>query len=86
MPVPFAVIQNWGHFTQGLIAAAAFGVLGIALLVVGFKVFEMFTPKVDVEQELAKGNVAVGITVGALLVGISLIVVMALAPSPPVAP
>jgi putative membrane protein len=83
MPVPFAFFQNWGLFSQGLLAAAVFGLLGIALLVIGFKVFEMFTPKVDVEQELAKGNVAVGVTVGALLIAISLIVVMALAPSPP---
>ena len=64
MPVPFAFIQNWGQFAQGLLAAAVFGLLGIALLVIGFKVFEMFTPKVDVEQELAKGNMAVGVTVG----------------------
>lgn len=54
--------------------AAAFGLLGIVLLALGFKVFEKITPKLDVEAELAKGNVAVGIAVGAMLLGISVIV------------
>jgi putative membrane protein len=69
---------NWDQFGMSLVAAAAFGVLGIALLALGFKVFEKITPKLDVEQELAKGNVAVGIMVGALLVGMALIVKIAI--------
>lgn len=80
MPILMAVIQDWGHFGLALFAAGAFGILGIGLLALGFKVFERITPKVDIEQELAKGNIAVGITMAAVVLGISLIVVMALAP------
>jgi putative membrane protein len=65
-------------FEMGLLAAAAFGLLGIALLLVGFKVFEWLTPKLNVEEELAKGNVAIGIAVGAVALGISLIIVRAM--------
>ena len=65
-------------FETSLLAAAAFGLLGIVLLILGFKVFEWLTPRLNVEQELAKGNVAVGIVVAAALLGISLIVVRAI--------
>jgi putative membrane protein len=78
MPVPFADVWTTNSFEMSLLAAAAFGVLGIALLMVGFKVFEWITPRLRVEEELGKGNVAVGIAVGALLLGISLIVVRAI--------
>ena len=61
-----------------LLAAAVFGLLGIALLAVGFKVFEWITPKLNVEEELGKGNVAVGIVVAAVILGVSLIVVRAI--------
>jgi putative membrane protein len=72
--------EGWttNTFEMSLLAAAAFGLLGIAMLVIGFKVFEWLTPKLKVEEELTKGNVAVGIAVGALLLGISLIVVRAI--------
>ena len=48
------------EFGMSLLAAAVFGLLGIALLALGFKVFEWITPKLHVEEELAKGNTAVG--------------------------
>ena len=72
--------EGWTTDTFGmsLLAAAAFGLLGIVLLIVGFKIFEWITPKLKVEEELTKGNVAVGIAVGALLLAISLIVVRAI--------
>ncbi len=52
---------------------AAFGLLGIALLIFGFKLFEFVTPKLDVEQKLQDGSVAVAITVAALLIAISIV-------------
>lgn len=63
---------------SALVAAAVFGILGIVLLAVGFKVFELITPKLKVEEELGKGNIAVGIVVAAVTLGISLIVVRAI--------
>jgi putative membrane protein len=74
----FAEPWTAGTFEMSLMAAAVFGLLGIALLALGFKVFEWITPKVHVEEELGKGNIAVGIMVGAVILGISLIVVRAI--------
>jgi putative membrane protein len=72
--------EGWttNTFEMSLLAAATFGLLGIAMLALGFKVFEWITPKLNVEEELTKGNMAVGVMVGALLIGISLIVVRAI--------
>jgi putative membrane protein len=74
----FADAWTTNSFEMSLLAATAFGLLGIALLALGFKVFEWITPKLNVEEELIKGNTAVAIMVGALLLGISLIVVRAI--------
>ena len=72
--------EQWNFEAMGasLLAAAAFGLLGIALLAFGFKVFEWITPKLNVEEELSKGNVAVGIVVGAVALGLSLIILRAI--------
>jgi putative membrane protein len=69
---------NLDILANSLLAAAAFGLLGIALLVLGFKVFEWITPKLHVEEELGKGNVAVGIVVAAAILGVAFIVVRAI--------
>jgi putative membrane protein len=72
--------DQWNLEAMGvsLLAAAAFGLLGIALLAFGFKVFDWITPKLNVEEELSKGNVAVGIVVSAVALGISLIILRAI--------
>jgi len=77
MPL-FADAWTANSFELSLMAAAVFGLLGIAMLALGFKVFEWITPRLNVEQELVKGNIAVGIMVGALLLGISFIIVRAI--------
>jgi putative membrane protein len=74
----FAETWNFEAMGASLLAAALFGVLGIALLALGFKVFEWITPKLKVEEELGKGNVAVGIVVAAATLGVALIVVRAI--------
>jgi putative membrane protein len=61
-----------------LVATGAYGLLGIFLMLVGFKMFEWITGRLDVETQLEKQNIAVGIVVAALLIGISLIVVVSM--------
>jgi len=61
-----------------LVGTAAFGLLGLALMLLGFKLFEWTTRRLDVEKQLENQNLAVGIVVGALLLGISLIVVVSM--------
>lgn len=70
----FAVEWTLERIRDGLPAAAAFGLLGILLLVFGFKMFEWITPKLDIEKQLQEGNMAVGIAVAALLIAIGIIV------------
>lgn len=74
----FAETWNFEAMGASLLAAALFGVLGIALLALGFKVFEWITPKLKVEEELSKGNTAVGIVVAVATLGVALIVVRAI--------
>ncbi len=69
---------NLDMLGNSLLAAAAFGVLGIALLALGFKVFEWVTPKVHIEEELGKGNTAVGIVVAAVILAVAVIIVRAM--------
>jgi putative membrane protein len=67
--------MNWQHLANGVLNTIIFGVLGIALMLLGFKAFDWITPKIDVEQELAKDhNIAVAIVVAAVIVGISIII------------
>ena len=62
-------------FLVDLGISAAFGALGIILAILGFKLFELATPKINVEQELAeKQNTAVAIVAGALILGICYVV------------
>lgn len=77
-PTPLAPTapQVWhaGSLPEALLATTVFGVLGIVLLALGFKVFEWITPKVDLEKQLEQGNVAVAVVVAALLLGLAWIV------------
>jgi putative membrane protein len=63
---------------MALISAGLFGVLGIICLLAGFKLFELVTPKLDVENKLQEGNVAVGVAVAGLLIAIAIIVAAAI--------
>ncbi len=60
---------------SALIGTASFGLLGLALMLVGFKAFEIITRRLDIEKQLEDRNMAVGIVVAAMLLGLSLIVV-----------
>ena len=63
---------------HALMATAAFGLVGIALMLVGFKAFEFVTRRLDIEKQLEDRNVAVGVVVAALLLGVSAIVVVSM--------
>ena len=62
-------------FWPGFCAALLYGPYGIFLTVLGFKVFDWITPRIDIQKELAeKGNIAVAIVVAAIIIGISYLV------------
>ena len=57
------------------ISAIVFGLIGILLLVAGFKAFDWITPQINIEKELGeKHNIAVAIVIAAAILGISYIV------------
>jgi len=63
-----------GSLVKGVVETVLYGFLGILLAVVGYKVFDMITP-FDLAKELAEDqNVAVAIVVGAIVIGVSLII------------
>ena len=65
----------WGRFFTNILSAIVFGVVGILLMVLGYKAFDWITPKLDVQKELAENhNIAVAIVIAAVLIGVSLLV------------
>jgi putative membrane protein len=71
-----AEIPAWNptSLTGLMVSATAFGVLGICLLLAGFKLFDWITPKIDVQRELAENkNMAVAIVVASLILGVSIL-------------
>lgn len=79
---PTPILASIPHETQAvinaLLATGAFGLLGLTLMLVGFKGFEFVTRRLDIEKQLESGNLAVGVVVAALLVGVSLIVIFSM--------
>ena len=55
-----------------------FGLLGIVLVAIGFKIFDLILTKIDIEQEIAKGNLAASILGAAAIIAIAAIVIAAI--------
>lgn len=62
------------HIRDGAIETVIFGLLGIALLLLGYKAFQMIVPW-DVNKEIeADHNTAVAIVLAGLFIGVSVII------------
>ena len=61
-------------FFPDLVATFAFGILAILLVVIGYKTFDKLTPKLNFDDLLAKGNVALAIVVGSFILGLCYVV------------
>jgi uncharacterized membrane protein YjfL (UPF0719 family) len=75
LPVLASIPAETQAMLHALVGTGAFGLLGLVLMLVGFKAFELVTRRLDIEKQLELGNMAVGVVVGSLLLGVSLIVV-----------
>jgi uncharacterized membrane protein YjfL (UPF0719 family) len=51
-----------------------YSLIGVVLLFVSYKGFDILLTKIDFEDELKKGNVAVGIFIAAIFISIALII------------
>ncbi|MBM3270970.1 MAG: DUF350 domain-containing protein [Candidatus Sericytochromatia bacterium] len=68
---------NPDTFTGALVGTVVFGLIGTAMAILGFKIFDWVVP-FDLEREIAeKNNMSVAIVAGAMVLGISLIVAAA---------
>jgi putative membrane protein len=66
-------------FFLAVLSAIAFGLIGIVLTLLGYKMFDAITPRIDVQRELAeKHNIAVAIVVGAVIIAIAIVVAAAI--------
>ena len=62
------------YFFGDLIATVAFGILAILLIIVGYIAFDKLTPKLDFDDLLNKGNVALGIVIGSFILGLCFVI------------
>jgi putative membrane protein len=51
-----------------------YAALGVILMYVSYKAFDKLSPKIDFEEELKKGNIAVAIFIAALFIAIAMII------------
>jgi uncharacterized membrane protein YjfL (UPF0719 family) len=55
---------------MSLLISALFGMLGILMSVLGYRLFDLIDTKVDFADEIRKGNMAAAVVVAAFLLGI----------------
>lgn len=65
----------WSAMAGAAVNAVVFSLIGIGMMVLGYKVFDWVTPKLDVEKELGENrNVAVAIVIGSLILAVAVVV------------
>jgi putative membrane protein len=69
----FAEFDVPNNFLLAVASSITFGLIGIVLLILGYKMFDWLTPSLHFQDELKKGNVAVAVIVGVLLASIAYI-------------
>ncbi|MBS3946146.1 MAG: DUF350 domain-containing protein [Melioribacter sp.] len=55
-----------------------YAVMGVVLMFISYKIFDKLSPKIDFEEELKKGNLAVAIFIASIFISIALIIAGAL--------
>ena len=51
-----------------------YAVIGVVLMFLSYKVFDLLSPKINFEDELKKGNLAVAIFIAAIFIAIAMII------------
>jgi uncharacterized membrane protein YjfL (UPF0719 family) len=68
-------VMNWERLGIDVVSSIIFGVIGIGLMILGYKAFDWVTPRLDVEKELMENkNMAVAVVVGAVFIGVSILI------------
>jgi len=62
------------YLLTDLISTFAFGLMAILLIVIGYVTFDKLTPKLNFDELLNKGNMALAIVVGSFILGLCYVV------------
>jgi len=62
------------YLLTDLLATVAFGVVAILLIVLGYVTFDKLTPKLDFNDLLNKGNMALAIVMGSFMLGLCYVI------------
>ncbi len=62
------------YFLTDIVVTVAFGIVAILLIVLGYVVFDKLTPKLDFNDLINKGNVAMAIVVASFILGLCYVV------------
>lgn len=75
-----AQVGEWHakNLGEALLYTAVFGIVGIILVFVGFKIFDKAITQINLEAEVAKGNVAAAILSGAAIIALAIIIAAAM--------
>ncbi|HHW37654.1 MAG TPA: DUF350 domain-containing protein [Bacillales bacterium] len=65
----FSILHN-----DSLVTMLLWGLYGFILLLVGYFIFEFLTPKFNIDEEIEKGNQAVGFIAMILSIGLSYVI------------
>jgi len=74
LPPGFVEQSIW----QQMYHCALFGLLGILLVTFGFKIFDKIITRIDLEEEILKGNMSAAILSAAAIIAIGIIVASAI--------
>jgi uncharacterized membrane protein YjfL (UPF0719 family) len=80
LPLMLAQAGEWHarNVGEALLYTALFGAVGIVLVFAGFKIFDKAITRIDLEAEVAKGNVAAAVLCGAAIVAVAIIIAAAM--------
>jgi uncharacterized membrane protein YjfL (UPF0719 family) len=62
------------YFLGDLVATFIFGIVAIFLIIIGYIAFDKLTPKLDFDDLLNKGNMALAVVIGSFILGLCYVV------------
>ena len=62
------------YFLTDLVSTVAFGIVAILLLILGYVTFDKLTPKLDFDDLLNKGNMALAVVVSSFILGLCYVI------------
>jgi uncharacterized membrane protein YjfL (UPF0719 family) len=67
-------VFDFGHEVRVFLVAVIYAFAGMALLMIGYKIFDMLTPTDMQEKIFKEGNIAVAVALGFFLLGIAIVI------------